>query len=480
LPVGTFDETVWTSEVVEEVVMARFAVVLTTLLASIAIAIAQDQPAAPASPLSFEQAVNAAERAAESVAIARADVDRSEAGVVTARSGYLPTINGNAGYQRTLASEFDDINFGFGGGSGSGSGDGLGDLPFGQRNTWRLGVNVQQPLFDGFRTQASMRAARAGVRASRLGVVASRAQAVLQVAQAYYDAVLAQRQVDIAGVTLQQAEQTFNETELGFKQGATPEFDVVRAEVARDNQRTQLTQFEVQRDVALVQLRRLVGLPLDQPITLTTKLDGDDVEAIVASARAAAELPAGSARLAVVQAKEGVAAREATLDAAKADRLPALAASTDYGLVRYKDSPFSTDWRTNWTLGVTLTIPIFDGFRRSAKIATAHADLTSARAQLQQASEVSKVDTVQASANVAASARQLETTTRTVEQAQRAYQIAELRFQQGASTHLELVDSRVQLEQALLNQARSARDLRVARLRQELLPGLPLGSAAGF
>jgi outer membrane protein TolC len=90
------------------------------------------------------------------------------------------------------------------------------------------------------------------------------------------------------------------------------------------------------------------------------------------------------------------------------------------------------------------------------------------------------VDTVQASANVAASARQLETTTRTVEQAQRAYQIAELRFQQGASTHLELVDSRVQLEQALLNQARSARDLRVARLRQELLPGLPLGSAAGF
>ena len=61
-----------------------------------------------------------------------------------------------------------------------------------------------------------------------------------------------------------------------------------------------------------------------------------------------------------------------------------------------------------------------------------------------------------------------------------AYQIAELRFQQGASTHLELVDSRVQLEQALLNQARSARDLRVARLRQELLPGLPLGSAAGF
>ena len=80
-----------------------------------------------------------------------------------------------------------------------------------------------------------------------------------------------------------------------------------------------------------------------------------------------------------------------------------------------------------------------------------------------------------------AAAQTLETNARAVQQAQRAYQIAELRFQQGASTHLELVDARVQLEQAQLIQARSARNLRIARLRQELLPGLPFGAiATGF
>ena len=65
---------------------------------------------------------------------------------------------------------------------------------------------------------------------------------------------------------------------------------------------------------------------------------------------------------------------------------------------------------------------------------------------------------------------------RTVEQAQRAFAIAELRFAQGASTHLELVDARTQLEQAELNRARSARDVRVATLRRDLLAGLPLGA----
>jgi len=449
--------------------MARFSVVMAALLGA-APAFAQ----AP-TPLSFEEAVGAAERAAESIAVARADVDRARAGVTAARSGYLPIVNGTAAYQRTLASEFDDIMFG----PADPTAPDL-DLPFGQPNNWRLGFNVTQPLFDGFKTRAALRQAKSGVRVSQIGVQSTRAQVVLQVAQAYFDAVLAQRQVEIAEITLQQAEQTFTETELGFKQGATPEFDLVRAEVARDNQRTLLVQFQVQRDITLVQLRRLIGVPLDRPLALTTKLDTNDVEVVVAAARTAAGIAPARERLAVAQAKEGVAAREAGVDAARADRFPTVAAGTDFGLVNYENQPFNSEWRTNWTLGVTLSLPIFDGFRRRAQIDSSRAELASARAQLAQVGEVSQVEGEQAKASVAASTTQLETSIRTVKQAQRAYQIAELRFQQGASTHLELVDTRVQLEQSLLNQARSARDLRVARLRQELLPALPLGAAAGF
>lgn len=450
--------------------MARLFFVMVALVwASPALA----QP--PPTSLSFEDAVEAAERAAESMTVARAEVDRARTTITLARSTYLPTINGTAAYQRTLASEFDDIMFG----PPDPALEDV-DLPFGQPNNWRLGFNVTQPLFDGFKTSANVRAAKAGVRGAELGVKTTHAQVVLQAAQAYFDAVLAQRQVEIAETTLQQAEQTFKETELGFQQGATPEFDLVRAEVARDNQRTLLVQFQVQRDITLVALRRLIGAPSDRPLALTTKLDTDDVETVVATARTAAGIAPTATRVAIAQAKEGVVAREAGVDAAKADRMPTIAAGTDFGLVNYENHPFNSEWRTNWTLGVTLTLPIFDGFRRRAAIDSSRAQLTSAKAQLAQAGEVSQVETEQAAANVAASTTQLETSMRTVKQAQRAYQIAELRFQQGASTHLELVDTRVQLEQALLNQARSARDLRVARLRQELLPGLPLGAAAGF
>ncbi|HTL32089.1 MAG TPA: TolC family protein [Kofleriaceae bacterium] len=459
--------------------MVRLLIVACVAAIAFGYARADDTPPDAGQPLSLDDAMQAAERASETLQIAQADLDRARSQVINARSGYLPTVNGTAAYQRTLASEFDSINFGaFGMGSGSGSGSAPDvELPFGQRNNWRLGVQAQQPLFDGFRTAAALEQAKSGVRFSELGVQSTRAQVVLQVALAYYDAALANRQVEIGEVTLQQADATLAETNLKFKQGTAPEFDLVRAQVARDNQSNAVVEFRVQRDSAFVQLRRLVGIPLDRPLTLSTKLEADDVDAMVEQARRAAGMPPSPTRLVVAQAKEGVAVREAGVKLAKSAWYPSVAAGTDFGLVNYHDHPFNSDWRTNWTLGLTLSLPIFDGFRRLANQRASEADLKQAKAVAQNAIEVSEVDAEQAAAAVAAAAQTLETSTRTVGQAERAYQIAELRFQQGASTHLELVDARVQLEQALLIKARSSRQLRAARLREALLPGLPLGGA---
>jgi len=68
----------------------------------------------------------------------------------------------------------------------------------------------------------------------------------------------------------------------------------------------------------------------------------------------------------------------------------------------------------------------------------------------------------------------------TIEQATRAYQIAEVRFQSGVSTQLELADARLQLQLAEANRAQAARDLQVARARVALLPDLPLGVSSGI
>jgi outer membrane protein TolC len=66
-----------------------------------------------------------------------------------------------------------------------------------------------------------------------------------------------------------------------------------------------------------------------------------------------------------------------------------------------------------------------------------------------------------------------------VQQAQRAYQIANVRFTNGVSTQLELSDARLSLQQAEANRTQAARDLQVARARVALLPNLPVAPAGG-
>jgi outer membrane protein TolC len=200
-------------------------------------------------------------------------------------------------------------------------------------------------------------------------------------------------------------------------------------------------------------------------------LSGQDID----EARGAA-----ARRAPVQEARELVAAREAALAAAKAERWPVLSASSSYGIVNYPVDVFpgSDDWRTNWTVGVFLSVPLFTGFRTAAGIESARADVDEARVRLRQTERAAAVDGLTAAEQVAVAQATWQQNARTVSQAQRAYEIADLRFQQGISTHLDLVDARVQLDQARVNRARAAHDLHVARIRLQLLPRLPLGAGS--
>ena len=104
------------------------------------------------------------------------------------------------------------------------------------------------------------------------------------------------------------------------------------------------------------------------------------------------------------------------------------------------------------------------------------ADVEQTRLQLQQTQELAALDTRSAWAELVAARAAWEASAGTIQQATRAYEIADVRYRAGVSTQLELSDSRLLLQQAEANRAQAARDLQVARARAALLPELPLGT----
>ena len=475
-----------------------------------------DQPAGSATPpagptestsgrgLSIQDARSLAVDRTENVSAARAAQRRAGAQVRSARSYLLPQLNGTASYDRTIKSEYDGLFDAPMTGEGMGM-EGIGDLPFGRDNTWRLGLTLSQELWSFGRSLNRLAGARAGARQADIALGSAAAQAELDASSAYYDALLSDELLRISETTLGQAQETLKITELGRSKGQTPEFDLLRAQVTRDNQQSVVTQRRSDRDLAVVRLKQAVGLPLGEDIHLTSTLEeaaevreAEELArqrsgALVPSATAAAEAVrlltgqdiekarAEAARRAPVrEARELVSAREAALGAARAERWPSLSVSSSYGIVNYPVDVFpgSDDWRTNWNVTVFLTVPLFTGFRTVAGIDAAAADVDEARVRLAQTERAAAVDGLTAGEQVAVARATWHQNARTVSQAERAYEIADLRFQQGISTHLDLVDARIQLDQARVNRARAAHDLRVASIRLELLPQLPLGGGA--
>jgi outer membrane protein TolC len=279
--------------------------------------------------------------------------------------------------------------------------------------------------------------------------------------------------------------------------GNASEFELLRAQVARDNQRPQVIQAHAQRDQAYLRLKQLLDLPLEQEVRLTTDIE-DSVPVpglVLTSAGAAAAgdtsvAPAVAAadtsvdhRAPVRQARASVDAQEHLLRSARGQRLPSLQLSSQYNRIGYPSGnvpPFS-EFFPNWTVTVGASIPLFTGGRIRGDEMVARANLLEAKERYQQTRELAALDTRLAIDQLAQAQAAWQASAGTADQAARAYRIAEVRYREGISTQLELTQSRVQLHQAEATRATAARDLAVARMRLALLRDLPLaaGAAAG-
>ncbi len=482
------------------------------------------QPSTAPVALSLDDAIRLGESRSEAVQVARAGLQRSSGQKYQARSQMLPQIYGSGGYTRTLRSQFQGA---FGSApavdttkpaapagpcdkylrdasattserlaglelasrcaTGSNPFSSLSSLPFGQEHQYNLGLSFSQNLFAGGRIAAQNAIANAGQRNAEIELSAQRAQTILDVTQAYYDAALSDRLAAIAESSFAQTENVFRQTELNKNVGTVSEFELLRASVSRDNQRPVVIQRRADRDVAYLRLKQLLDIPLDAPLSLTSVIEDSAGApattrfASLAGMTATVGDTVADHRSVVRQAEEGVSVQEGFVKIARAQRLPSVSLTSQYGRVAYPANgslPGLGDFRTNWTVGVAAQMPLFTGGRIRGEEMVAQANLAESRARLQQTREYAALDARVALNALAQATAAWAASTGTAEQATRAYAIAEVRYREGISTQLELNDSRILLAQAQANRALAARNLQIARVRLALLPSLPLTSSS--
>lgn len=418
--------------------------------------------------LGLEEAVTRVLRSSDEARIANAQVALLDAQVLSARAAGLPQVRLASSYTQVIQNARADI---------------VGQV-FNQRFNYNTNLQIQQSLFQGGRVISASQAASRSERAANATREETRAQLAVTMQRTYLNVVFTARLLEIQQRNLVLADERLSQTEQLERAGRASRYEVLRARVERANLEPLVRQAESDQQLAELELRRLLDLPLDRPIRLTSDLDATRVRAL-ADAAVAAETPAG-VRASVRAAEATASARAAAIRVARADLLPSfnLTFTTGYlALPRVNGFPTVFEQLNGWypdqSFGFFFNWPLFDGLRAKGAIDLAQAQSQLADLELRRVREEATIDVARAQAELARARAVAIARETTVREAEEAFELASLRFARGIGTQLEVSDAQLAMLTARSTDARATFDLylavaELARVRAEPIP-LPEG-----
>lgn len=445
-----------------ELFCTRLALVLTVFTARTAFAQRKDTLR-----LTLQAAVAQALENSDEVRISQAQIGVADAQIVAARAASLPQARLTSAYTHAYENA---------------RAQAVGSV-FNQPNTYNTSLNLSQSLFQGGRVVAARHVAENTRDASRLDARETRARVSVDAQRAYLLALYGQQLAGLQDTNLTLASARLAQIDQLERAGRAARYDVLRARVDRANIEPLSIQARSDRDIALLDLKRQLNIPLTQPIVLTSGIDPGWLRQAVTSL---VDTSAAPDRPSLRSAELTVRARENAITIARADYYPTFSLSLQSGYQAFPPPGFgvparfgTTDasfcavpaagrncqnggWFSDRSIVATATWPLFDGFRTRGNVDLAKAQAQVAQLQLQQIREVVALDVARARSELSRALAVFEARRQNAAEAIEAFQLASLRFSTGLTTQLEVSDAQLSMLNAQSGAVRSVYDLYLA------------------
>lgn len=300
---------------------------------------------------------------------------------------------------------------------------------------------------------------------SRFRVLASRGDGdavavalTTQVAEAYLDAVSAREQRAIIEQQVTASQQLADVTLLRYRSGQATALDVLqqRQQVATARANLPLTQASLR--VALERLHALLARDPEAPLPeVPERLPTVPVADPTIRSGAPGVRPSIFDRPDVRGADARLEASLRDASGARWSRLPRLDLSFNTGLQFFRVAELST--QSTWGGTLSFSLPLFDGFDRSARIQEAEAGVGAAEASLRQVETLAIGEVRSAVAQQEEQARQLEAFQEQLDASRLAYDESRRRYLVGIASFLDVLNALNGMQQAELNVVRTKRAL---------------------
>lgn len=300
---------------------------------------------------------------------------------------------------------------------------------------------------------------------------ASKIDMTKQVKDAYFAVLLAKNSLKVLERSINNAKETLKTTQTSFEQGVVSEYDLIRAKVQVNNLNPTYISAKNGLELAILQLKMILSLPQDQEIVFVENLE--DFSDRIISVSAAESERAANNNSDIRQLDLNIVSLKHSLRMINSQHLPSLSAFGQYSYQTQADDFKFADY--NWVgsaaVGLQLSIPIFNGRTVVNKAKQLKISLQELELQKQYASDGIELQIQSAINSMKAAQEQLLVNKDAINQAERGYEIAKVRYQTGTGTIIELNDSELSMTQANLNYQQSLYDFLTAQTNLEKVLG---------
>lgn len=320
--------------------------------------------------------------------------------------------------------------------------------------TWRL--------FDFGGRAATRRAAEALLELAVASRDATIQKTLSSVVQAYFDGVTEKAVIDNKSDDEALARSTLASAQRKLVQGGVAQSDALQAATALARISLDKNRAQGEYEKAIAALVYLLGLPPNSALSLPEDVDmrtGNEEQDLSAWLKEAEQR-----HPAILAARAAVDAARQQVTVARAGGKPTLDLTGNYYQNAYPGQGLTSTNAKVTTFGLSVTVPLFDGFATHYKVRGAENTVKEKEAELQDTEQETLMEVVRAHAGAASSLRNLRVSEDLVQAAQESLESSRRRYSSGAANILELLSTQAALADARSERVRCLAEWRTARL----------------
>jgi outer membrane protein len=297
---------------------------------------------------------------------------------------------------------------------------------------------------------------------SKTGDKATKQQITLSVKKAFYGILLMKEMVKVSKQGYEVAKANYDNIASLYKQGVESEYDYLRADVQLANTQPVLIEAENSLELAKNALKNILAIDINKPIDVQGEFVFEDVsEAFIDESSKLAV--SNSFLVKQLQIQESLLDKNITIE--KSEYYPTVSLFGQYAW-QSQDNTFKFSnylWAKTFSAGIQVTYPIFDGFKRDARVQQAMIDKEKVSISRMKLEDGLKIQVTQSRMKMNEAKKRIDAQGKSIQQAEKALKIAQSRFKNGVGVQLELIDTQAALTTAQTNYAQAIYDYLTAK-----------------